>query len=491
MALTNGGCNSCYYGETRIARCRGRRLRQRAHCPASSPSARPNDVIVDGNITYADCQGSWTTGQSGQANSYCPYNNTGGVANNDTLGLIADKYVEVNRPLLASTSSGNNPTVLNTCTSQAQAPLCDPSSGNGITIDAAVLALNESFVVNNYGDGGTEGQLNVYGSIQQYARGPVGTFNGNQMVTGYQKQYTWDPLLDYLFPPSYLVPSTAAWSLSSVSANGGSGATANNVCPPLEPVYGTTSWITGTCSQTLGGLPNYPAETAPSPPTNVTATASLSGVVTVTWSDPEFSGGSGITNYAVQPTAACSGCGGLTVGTGSATSTTITGLTAGQSYTFTVTATNAEGTSSPSTVSNWIADPGAPRCADQRVCLRQRQWIRVGQLDRPVGQWVDHHRLHGAPESVLLRVLWDLGLRRLGDVGNHYRSDGGGVTIPSPSPPPTASAPGHRPVRRTRSSCPPCPVRRPVVTAAAGNLSATVSWTAPVAKVGPPLPATW
>ena len=63
-----------------------------------------------------------------------------------------------------------------TCASPAAT--CDPSDGtHGITIDAAVLALTQSFVVNNYDNGGTEGNLTVYGSIQQFARGPVGTFN--------------------------------------------------------------------------------------------------------------------------------------------------------------------------------------------------------------------------------------------------------------------------------------------------------------------------
>ncbi len=110
---------------------------------------------------------------------------------------------------------------------------CDPSNGgNGITIDAAILALNQSFVVNNYGDAGTEGNLTVYGSIQQYARGPVGTFNGTSLVTGYVKHYTWDPLLDFISPPSYLVPSTASWVLQGVAANAG-GASGQLVCPNL------------------------------------------------------------------------------------------------------------------------------------------------------------------------------------------------------------------------------------------------------------------
>src|SRR5581483_6425770 len=122
-----------------------------------------------------------------------------------------NQYAEVGRPILASSSGGGNPTIAPSCAGTPGAT-CDPSNGsNGITIDAAVLALNESFVVNNYGDGGVEGPLTVYGSIQQFARGPVGTFNNNTPSTGYEKHYTWDPLLDFLSPPSYLAPNTLSW----------------------------------------------------------------------------------------------------------------------------------------------------------------------------------------------------------------------------------------------------------------------------------------
>ena len=359
-----GGCTSCYYGETSSPDAEGDAF-VNGSLSGELTIGTANDVVVDGNITYADC--NWTTGQSGEAGSFCPYNNTGA---NDTLGLIANNYVEVNQPILASTSNSQNPTLLPSCSTPAA--ICNPSPGtNGLTIDAAILALTESFVVNNYGDGSTQGLLNDYGSIQQYARGPVGTFNetcsgfGNTnctyaMASGYEKHYTWDPLLDYLSPPSYLAPSTAAWTLESVSNNAGTQATADNVCPPLEPPYGYTQWITAYCSQTIGGLPNYPSATVPTPPTGVTATANADGTVNVTWADPVSSNGSSISNYTVTSNPACSTCGGTSVSGSSATSATITGLSGDQTYTFTVTATNASGASSPSNASNWVQVPGVP-----------------------------------------------------------------------------------------------------------------------------------
>ena len=373
--VTAGGCASCYYGETSSPDSEGDAFVS-GSLSGQLTIGTANDVIVDGSITYADCSSTWTTGQSGfsaPSEGFCPYS-PGGT--NDSLGLIAYNYAEINRPLLASsTGNGNTPTVLSYCGSSPP-PNCDPSNGtNGITIDAAILALTQSFVVNNYADGGTEGPLIVYGSVQQFARGPVGTFTENNnfgnitytLSSGYQKNYTWDPLLDFVSPPSYLVPSTASWVLQSVTTNAGVGSA--SVCPPLLGAYSglnaqgvpqTGPAVTQYCSQTTGGLPNYPTSTAPSPPTIGTATANANGTATLTWTDPVSNGGSAITNYTVSPSPHCSTCTGVTVTGATATSATVSGIVPGTSYTFAVTATNANGTSSPSSPSNSVVVPAAP-----------------------------------------------------------------------------------------------------------------------------------
>ena len=72
-------------------------------------------------------------------------------------------------------------------------PLCNPatSGGGGLVIDASILGLNQSFIMNNYDTGNNEGQLTIYGSIQQDARGPVAELGGGGSVTnGYGKTYT-------------------------------------------------------------------------------------------------------------------------------------------------------------------------------------------------------------------------------------------------------------------------------------------------------------
>jgi hypothetical protein len=123
-----------------------------------------NDVIVDGNLTRG--------------------------SEDLLLGLIANNFVRVYHPC----SSGTNGT----------------GSVSNIDIDAAILALNHSFIVDNWACGNSLGNLNVDGAIAQYFRGPVGTSGG----TGYIKNYTYNRLLKYREPPYFLDPQLASWRVS-------------------------------------------------------------------------------------------------------------------------------------------------------------------------------------------------------------------------------------------------------------------------------------
>jgi predicted RNA-binding protein with TRAM domain len=87
--------------------------------------------------------------------------------------------------------------------------------------------------------------------------------------------------------------------------------------------------------------------TAPDPPTGLIPAAG-NGQVTVAFSPPASNGGSTITSYKVTASP-----GGLFASAASSP-ITVTGLTNGQSYTFTVTATNGIGTSQPSNPSNAV-----------------------------------------------------------------------------------------------------------------------------------------
>jgi hypothetical protein len=97
---------------------------------------------------------------------------------------------------------------------------CD-GSGNNIPsqtltnpiIDAAILALNHSFMVDNYGCGVTPGQLSLHGAIAQYYRGAVSTGAGSPS-TGYAKNYNYDDRLASILPPYLFDISNSGWHVS-------------------------------------------------------------------------------------------------------------------------------------------------------------------------------------------------------------------------------------------------------------------------------------
>jgi hypothetical protein len=132
--------------------------------------ASENDVIVNGNIT-----------RNG----------------NVTLGLIPNNFARIYHPV--TNRNGNS------CTNAA-------GSMNGVHIDAAILSLAHSFIVDNYYCGAALGTLTVNGAIAQRFRGPVGT-GGSTISTGYLKAYSYDDRLKYQNPPHFLSPIQAPWDL--------------------------------------------------------------------------------------------------------------------------------------------------------------------------------------------------------------------------------------------------------------------------------------
>jgi len=141
-----------------------------------------------------------------------------------------------------------------------------------------------------------------------------------------------------------------------VSANGGTAGSNTGLASPIV-VGGVSNGKSYTCTVTAtnsngNGAPSSASAvvipstvpTAPAQPTVVAGNAQL-GVSFVA----PFDGGSGITNF----TAACVSSNGGTAGTNSAAGSPIVigGLSNGKSYTCTVTATNANGTSAPSPAS--------------------------------------------------------------------------------------------------------------------------------------------
>jgi uncharacterized repeat protein (TIGR02543 family) len=150
------------------------------------------------------------------------------------------------------------------------------------------------------------------------------------------------------------VPTTAAGKAISMTIT-------NSVIKKGAKIYsviGTTSTLLGIAAADGSAvilITDDPqiiiAITKPDAPTGVSATSGGDTSSTVTWTAPS-DGGSAITSYTATSNAGqtCSS---------STTSCSITGLTNGTPYTFTVTATNSIGTSDPSSASS-AATPAAP-----------------------------------------------------------------------------------------------------------------------------------
>ncbi len=103
------------------------------------------------------------------------------------LGLVANNFVRVKHPC----SNGTN----------------GSGSRSNLRIDAAILAIDHSFIVDNYNCGKQLGTLTVNGAIAQKFRGAVGTV-GN---SGYIKDYNYDDRLRYQEPPHFFDPIQSAW----------------------------------------------------------------------------------------------------------------------------------------------------------------------------------------------------------------------------------------------------------------------------------------
>jgi hypothetical protein len=129
--------------------------------------ATDNDIIVNGNLL-----------QSGSAE----------------MGLIANNFVRVYHPV--TWQNGN-------CQANAA------NSPKNVEIDAAILSLAHSFLVDNWYCGASLGTLTVKGAIAQRYRGPVGTTTG----TGYIKNYAYDDRFRFTSPPYFLDPIQAGWKV--------------------------------------------------------------------------------------------------------------------------------------------------------------------------------------------------------------------------------------------------------------------------------------
>lgn len=110
------------------------------------------------------------------------------------LGLIANNFIRVYHPVTISAETGE-------CTGNATGVL------SNLKIEAAILAIKHSFIVDNYNCGKSLGTLTVKGALAQKFRGAVGTSGS----TGYLKNYEYDERLKTTEPPSFIQPLKSDW----------------------------------------------------------------------------------------------------------------------------------------------------------------------------------------------------------------------------------------------------------------------------------------
>lgn len=188
----------------------------------------------DGSVTYRF--GSWTAppAYTEPITTFAP----NGVLMVDNANLHIKGQVNGKLTISATGSSGaskGNVWVDSSVTYQTN-PLLDPSSSNmlgivcdndvivtdntnnnnpanGVKIHASILSKSGGLKAENYNTRPVAGTLTLLGGVQQYQRGPVGTFGGGGIVSGFQKNYRYDERLMIDSPPLY--PTTGSYEVLS------------------------------------------------------------------------------------------------------------------------------------------------------------------------------------------------------------------------------------------------------------------------------------
>jgi type II secretory pathway pseudopilin PulG len=124
------------------------------------------------------------------------------------LGLIATNFIRIYHPVKLHPEE----CVLNVCHENLTVTGCYGNAAGSMeapTIEAALLALEHSIIVDNYRCGSRLGLLTVKGALAQKYRGAVGTTGSNG--NGYLKHYVYDNRFKTTEPPSFIEPVKSDW----------------------------------------------------------------------------------------------------------------------------------------------------------------------------------------------------------------------------------------------------------------------------------------
>jgi len=276
--------------------------------------------------------------------------------------------------------------------------------------------------------------------------------NGGPPITGYTVTAT---------PGGQTATTTGATSATVTGLTNGTGYT----------FAVTATNAVGTSSASAASAAVTP-RTTPGAPTGVSAVPGNTQA-SVSWTAPVSNGGSAVTAYTV--TAAP---GGRTATTTSATSATVTGLTNGTAYTFTVTATNGAGTSIASSPSSAVTPrtvPGAPTSVTAAAGNTQAavSWTAPASNG---GSAITGYTVTAAPGGLTATTTGATSATVTGLTnGTAYTFTVTAANVAGTSPVSVASA------AVTPNPVPGAPI---IGTASAGNASAVVRWTAPVDSGG-------
>jgi hypothetical protein len=175
-AVVRGGPGDSAWGRSTNYDCHRGTVHVQGTVDGQVTVAAADDVVVTGDLLIQD-----------------------GGTGTDVVGLIAGNHVWVHHPVDAA---GENL----------------PGTQAVGTIQAAILSLRHSFVVQNWDTGAPLGTLTVLGAIGQKMRGPVGASDPDSGAAyGYLKDYRYDTRYQSVQPPYFLKPAANLWQVLSIT----------------------------------------------------------------------------------------------------------------------------------------------------------------------------------------------------------------------------------------------------------------------------------